>query len=64
MRRLATSFGVPVAIQEMLPSYQSALKWLGKGQLDFTLKEGDAITPSGRYRVIELPGMQVTKSEF
>ncbi|QZY87776.1 MBL fold metallo-hydrolase [Exiguobacterium acetylicum] len=56
LRRLATSFGVPQAIQEMLPSYQSALKWLGKGQLDFTLKEGDAITPSGRYRVIELPG--------
>jgi len=56
LQRLALSFGVPDDIRALLPSYLSALKWLGKGQLDHVLQEGDAITASGTYRIIELPG--------
>ncbi|AFS70099.1 MULTISPECIES: MBL fold metallo-hydrolase [Exiguobacterium] len=56
LQRLALSFGVPEEIRALLPSYISALKWLGKGQLDHLLQEGDSISASGRYRVIELPG--------
>nr|WP_251133112.1 MBL fold metallo-hydrolase [Exiguobacterium sp. s95] len=56
LQRLAMSFGVPKEIRALLPSYLSALKWLGKGQLDYVLKEGDSITAAGTYRVIELPG--------
>lgn len=56
LQRLAKSFGVPEEIRLLLPSYSSALKWLGRGRLDHELREGDAVTADGTYRVIELPG--------
>lgn len=56
LQRLAISFGVPEEIRTLLPSYMSALKWLGKGRLDHVLQEGDSICESGTYRVLELPG--------